>query len=79
MGEAARSVGRSHSSEEVSRNGNGAKFNRHLILDVFYYLNELIRKWIKNTYKLRGKAWLYEKYQKIQSLNPALFYHGDWE
>jgi RNA-directed DNA polymerase len=52
-----------------------AKFNRHLALDVFYYLNELIRKWIKNTYKLRGKTWLFEKYQKIQSTNPVLFYH----
>jgi RNA-directed DNA polymerase len=52
-----------------------AKFNSHLALDVFYYLNELIRKWIKNTYKIRGKTWLYEKYQKIQSSNPVLFYH----
>ena len=52
-----------------------AKFNRHEALEVFYYLNELIRKWIKNTYKLKGKSWAFEKYRKIQSANPALFYH----
>jgi len=51
------------------------KFNRMIGLDVFYYLNELIRKWIKNTYKIRGKAWLYDKYRTIQSANPDLFYH----
>lgn len=52
-----------------------AAFNRHKAYDVFYYLNELIRQWIKNTYKVRGKAWLYDKYRKIQSANPELFYH----
>ncbi len=51
------------------------KFNRHEALEVFYYLNERIRKWIKNTYKLKGKGWAFEKYRKIQSANPALFYH----
>ena len=52
-----------------------AKFNRHIAYGVFYYLNELIRQWIKNTYKIQGKAWLYDKYRKIQSANPDLFYH----
>lgn len=52
-----------------------AKFNRHKAYEVFYYLNGLIRQWMKNTYKVRGKAWLYEKYQKIQTANPDLFYH----
>ena len=52
-----------------------AKFNQHKAYDVFYYLNELIRQWIKNKYKIRGKAWVFEKYQKIQSANPSLFYH----
>lgn len=52
-----------------------AKFNEHKAYDVFYYLNELIRQWIKNKYKMRGKAWLYEKYKIIQSANPQLFYH----
>jgi RNA-directed DNA polymerase len=52
------------------------RFNRRVALGVFYYLNELIRQWIKNTYKIRGKAWLYDKYRAIQSVNPGLFYHG---
>jgi RNA-directed DNA polymerase len=52
-----------------------AKFNRYIAYDVFYYLNELIRQWIKNTYKIQGKAWLYNKYRTIQSANPELFYH----
>jgi RNA-directed DNA polymerase len=52
-----------------------ARFNRYIAYDVFYYLNELIRQWIKNTYKIRGKAWLYDKYRAIQAANPGLFYH----
>ncbi len=52
-----------------------ARFNRHIAYNVFYYLNELIRRWIKNTYKIRGKAWLYDKYRLIQSANLTLFYH----
>ena len=52
-----------------------AKSNRYIAYGVFYYLNELIRQWMKNTYKIRGKAWLYDKYRTIQSSNPDLFYH----
>jgi hypothetical protein len=52
-----------------------AKFNQHKTYDVFYYLNELIRQWIKNKYKIRGKAKMYEKYLVMQSANPQLFYH----
>lgn len=52
-----------------------AKFNRYIAYGVFYYLNELIRQWMKNTYKIRGKAWLFDKYRTIQSSNPDLFYH----
>ena len=52
-----------------------AKFGQHDAYDVFYYLNELIRKWMKNKYKLRAKGWTYEKYRKIQSENPGMFYH----
>ncbi len=50
-------------------------FNRDEAHGVFYYLNELIRKWIKNTYKICGKKKLYKKYQLIQAENPLLFYH----
>jgi len=52
-----------------------AKFNGHIAYNVFYYLNELIRRWIKNTYKIRGKAWLYDKYRQVQASNPKLFCH----
>lgn len=52
-----------------------SKFNGDEAHDVFYYLNELIRKWIKNTYKIRGKGKLYKKYKQIQAENPLLFYH----
>ena len=51
------------------------KFNRDEAYGVFYYLNELIRKWIKNTYKIRNKGKLYKKYRQIQAVNPELFYH----
>ena len=52
-----------------------SKFNRDEVHEVFYYLNGLIRKWIKNTFKIRGKDKLYKKYRLIQSGNPLLFYH----
>jgi len=52
-----------------------ARFNRHKALGVFYYLNDLLRRWIKNKYKLRAKAWMYDKYKLIQSESPTLFYH----
>ena len=51
------------------------RFNRDEAHGVFYYLNEQIRRWIKNTYKIRGKKRLYKKYQLIQAGNPSLFYH----
>jgi RNA-directed DNA polymerase len=52
-----------------------AAHTKHEAYSVFYYLNILILHWIKNKYKIRGKTWLYEKYQLIQMQNPALFYH----
>jgi RNA-directed DNA polymerase len=52
-----------------------ARFNRNKALGVFYYLNELLRRWIKNKYKLRIKAGMYDKYKLIQSESPDLFYH----
>lgn len=53
-----------------------ARFSKG-VYGLFYYLNDLIRKWMKNTYKIRCKGKLYKKYQMIQSANPLLFYH--WE
>jgi RNA-directed DNA polymerase len=51
------------------------RFNKHEALGVFYYLNGLIRKWMKHKYKIGGKKRLYNKYRMLQSENPLLFYH----
>ncbi|HEX5153080.1 MAG TPA: group II intron reverse transcriptase/maturase [Parafilimonas sp.] len=51
------------------------RFNRHEALNVFSYLNELIRKWLKNKYKLRSCKSVYVKYKTIQKENAELFYH----
>lgn len=50
------------------------KFNRWQGLKVFHYLNELIRHWIQNKYKVWGGK-MFDKYRKIQASNPDLFYH----
>lgn len=50
-------------------------FNKDEAAGVFYYLNELMSKWMKNTYKISGKKKLYKKYQLIQAESPLLFYH----
>jgi RNA-directed DNA polymerase len=52
-----------------------AKFNKHVAYEVFYYLNKLIRKWVKNKFKIQGTAWLIDKYKSLQSADPGLFYH----
>lgn len=51
------------------------RFNKHETLQVFNYLNELIRKWLKNKYKLRSYKSVYVKYKAIQAENEGLFYH----
>ena len=51
------------------------RFNRHEALEVFQYLNELIRKWLKNKYKLRTKKSVYVKYKAIQAQHAKMFYH----
>ncbi len=51
------------------------KFSRDKALRVFLYLNELIRKWISNTYKIRSIGKVYEKYRAILKASPDLFYH----
>ncbi|MBX3240744.1 MAG: group II intron reverse transcriptase/maturase [Chitinophagaceae bacterium] len=54
-----------------------ARFNKHEALHVFCYLNELLRKWLKNKYKLRSVKDVNMKYKAIQKVQPKLFYH--WE
>jgi hypothetical protein len=51
------------------------RFKRHEALGVFSYLNELIRKWLKNKYKLRSCKSVYVKYKTLQTENEQLFYH----
>ena len=51
------------------------RYNSNKAYNVFYYLNDLIRKWIKNTYKIRSKGRLFNKYRMILAANPSLFYH----
>jgi RNA-directed DNA polymerase len=48
------------------------RFNKDEAHGVFYYLNEQIRRWMKNTYKIRGKKRLYNKYRLWQAENPSL-------
>ncbi|MBN8788129.1 MAG: hypothetical protein J0I84_13645 [Terrimonas sp.] len=52
-----------------------ARFNKHEVLQVFCYLNELLRKWMKNKYKLKSAKAVYVKYKSIQEAQPNLFYH----
>lgn len=52
-----------------------ARFNKHEALQVFSYLNGLLRNWIKNKYKLKSVEAVYVKYRAIQKAQPTLFYH----
>lgn len=51
------------------------RYNRREALGVFTYLNELIRKWLSNKYKLQSQESVYMKYKQIQAENAELFYH----
>lgn len=52
-----------------------AMFYRYETLKVFCYLNSLVRKWIKNKYKLSSKKDVFVKYKRVQKEQPILFYH----
>lgn len=52
-----------------------SKFGKQKACGVFYYLNELIREWIKDKYRIRGKGKVYKKYNLMHTENPLLFYH----
>ena len=51
------------------------KFYKRQMLKLFFYVNERIKKWIANKYKLRTKKRILAKYQAIQVEQPELFYH----
>lgn len=50
-------------------------YRKYDLYQVFYYLNTLIRGWIKNTYRIISKSRTYDKYRIIQQSSPDLFYH----
>lgn len=52
-----------------------SKYNKWKLLEVFRYLNLLMRKWIKRKFKLVSKRKQRDKYKRIMELNPNLFYH----
>lgn len=51
------------------------RFYRHEALKVFNYLNELIRKWLRNKYKIRTTQATIDKFVKLKEDNEHLFYH----
>jgi RNA-directed DNA polymerase len=50
-------------------------YGRYEMYDVFYYLNDRIRKWIANKYKIRAGIKVKKKYEIIQVMQPDMFYH----
>ena len=51
------------------------RFYRQETLKVFCYLNEKIRRWIRNKYKLTNYKQVLGKYETILQGQPNLFYH----
>ncbi len=51
------------------------KMYKHETLKLFFYVNEKIKKWIMNKYKLRCRGKIEAKYLYIQAEQPSLFYH----
>jgi group II intron reverse transcriptase/maturase len=50
-------------------------YSKYEMHQVFYYLNTLIRSWIKNKYRITNKGKMYDKYRAIQQESPDMFYH----
>ncbi|MES2777336.1 MAG: group II intron reverse transcriptase/maturase, partial [Bacteroidota bacterium] len=50
-------------------------FTAERALKVFMYLNDLIQRWLKAKYKIRGKYALKEKYLAYEKANRAQFVH----
>jgi RNA-directed DNA polymerase len=51
------------------------RLSRYKTLKVFQYVNEKLRTWIKNKYKLQSKREVMVRYKTIQQANTTLFYH----
>jgi RNA-directed DNA polymerase len=52
-----------------------SRFGSKKAYSVFYYLNGLLREWIKDIFRIQGKGKVYQKYNSILEENPELFYH----
>ena len=52
-----------------------SKFGKEKVYGVFYYLNVLMREWIKDKYRITSKGKVYQKYNELHTVNPQLFYH----
>jgi group II intron reverse transcriptase/maturase len=52
-----------------------SRFNADMAKRVFYYLNELIRKWMKKRYKLLSMKLVVRKYDQYLKTDKDLFYH----
>jgi RNA-directed DNA polymerase len=51
------------------------RYNPWVARNVFLYLNELIRRWVEEKFRLRSKKAILLKYQSIVQLNKGLFVH----
>ena len=51
------------------------KFNSRKAEKVFEYLNELVRRWMREKYKLRSEKAVIDKYQGYVQNNTGLFVH----
>lgn len=51
------------------------RFNPRVAGNVFLYLNELIRRWIEEKFRLRSKKAVIHKYQSCMQSNKGLFIH----
>jgi len=51
------------------------KLNKHEALEVFHYVNELVKKWLEKKYKLRSYKEICAAYNQMQMECPKMFYH----
>lgn len=52
-----------------------SRFEKRIAVNVFLYLNELIRKWVEGKFRLRNMKEVMLKYHSIVQSNNALFVH----
>lgn len=52
-----------------------SRFNPRIAREVFLYLNELIRRWIEEKFRLRSRKSVRNNYQNYVLLNRDLFLH----